>query len=277
MKQERTKKAIYLRFIGIMVLCGAIGAVAGYLTVMAGQDLLETAQSWNQALAALGLWWFVPGYLLLVAGTACYIAGRALLPQAKEEDAAFRESDRRLCLALILSGASMVWLFIALGISIQASWVEGHAMWLGNHVLRVGGKTEALLLLAFLVVQLVWITALQAVIIRATKTIHPEKRGNVFDTRFQRDWFESCDEAEQQQIGQCSYLSFRVMGMVFPVVMIVLVLLAGNGMVPPAWILLVGGLWMVQQMSYQAMAYYLDHGKGKAADRHGEEAFRRDG
>lgn len=263
MKKERSKKEIYFRFAGIMVLCGAIGAVAGYLTVMLGKDLLETGQNLNQALASLGLWWFAPGYLLLGAGTVYYFRGRTLLPRAKAEDDAFREADRRLCLGLILSGASMVWLFIALGISIQASWVEGHAMWLGSHVLRVGGRMEALLLLAFLVVQLVWITALQAVVIKATKAIHPEKRGNVFDTKFQKDWFESCDEAEQQQIGQCSYLSFRVMGVVFPVVMIVLVLLAGNGMAQPVWVLLVGGLWMVQQMSYQAMAYYLDHGKRK--------------
>ena len=32
-------------------------------------------------------------------------------------------------------------------------------------------------------------------------------------------------------------------------------------MVPAAWVLLVGGLWMVQVMTYQCMAYHLDHGK----------------
>ena len=165
--------------------------------------------------------------------------------------------------ALILSGAAMVWLFIALGISIQADWETGHAMFLGSQVLRMGGKTQALLLFGSLTVQLVWITVLQVVIIKATKVIHPEKQGNVLDSRFQKDWYQSCDEAERQQIGECSYFSFRMMSVVFPLVMLALVLLATNGMAQPAWILLVGGLWMVQQMSYQAMAYHLDHGKEK--------------
>ena len=31
--------------------------------------------------------------------------------------------------------------------------------------------------------------------IQAVKVIYPEKRGNVFDSRFQKDWFQSCDEA----------------------------------------------------------------------------------
>ena len=39
--------------------------------------------------------------------------------------------------------------------------------------------------------------------------------------------------------------------------------LANNGMVPSGWILLVGGLWMAQLMTYQCMAYHLDHGRKK--------------
>lgn len=235
--------------------------------VMVGKDLLETSRSLNEVLASFGLWWFVPGYLLLAVSTAYHVRGKALLPQALEEDGAFREADRRLCLALILSGAAMVWLFIALGISIQADWETGHAMFLGSQVLRMGGKTQALLLFGSLTVQLVWITVLQVVIIKATKVIHPEKQGNVLDSKFQKDWYQSCDEAERQQIGECSYFSFRMMSVVFPLVMLALVLLATNGMAQPAWILLVGGLWMVQQMSYQAMAYHLDHGKQEKPSR----------
>ena len=199
MKTRRKEKKVYLRFALTMLLCAALGAVAGAGMVMVGKDLLETSQSLNEVLASFGLWWFVPGYLLLAVSTAYHVRGKALLPQAVEEDGAFREADRRLCLALILSGAAMVWLFIALGISIQADWETGHAMFLGSQVLRVGGKTQALLLFGSLTVQLVWITALQVVIIKATKVIHPEKQGNVLDSKFQKDWYQSCDEAERQQ------------------------------------------------------------------------------
>jgi len=258
MKKERSQKMIYLRFIAIILVSGAIGAAAGAFVVMAEKNLMETAERVNRVLASFGLWWFIPGYLLLLASTASYFRGKGLLPQAKTEDAAFREADRRLCLSQIFSGAAWVWLLVALGISMQTNWAEGHVMWMD-----LDGKTVALLILVSLVVQLVWVAAIQAVTVKATKEIYPEKRGNVLDTKFQKDWYQSCDEAERQQIGQCSYFSFRVMSMIFPLVMVTLVLLAENGMAKPSWILLVGGLWMVQQMSYLVMAYQLDHGKKK--------------
>ena len=53
------------------------------------------------------------------------------------------------------------------------------------------------------------------------------------------------------------------MSTLFPIVMLVLFILANNGMVPSGIILLVGGLWMAQLMTYQCMAYHLDHGKKK--------------
>lgn len=245
MKKERKGAAVYIRFAVFIVVCAALGAAAGFFAAMAGENLPKSAADLAGALTALGTWWFVPGYVLLAACTVYYLRGKALLPRAEAEDAAFREADRRLCLALILSGASMVWLFIALAMG----------------VLELMSGGESLLLLTCTIVQLVWLTTVQAVTIKAAKVIHPEKRGNVFDTRFQKDWYNSCDEAERQQIGQCGYFSFRVMSILFPLAMLLLVLLAVGGMAQPGWILLVGGLWMAQQLSYQWMAYRLDHGK----------------
>lgn len=247
MKKERSSKAVYARFAIIILVCAALGGVAGFFAAMAGKSLLEISVNLNAALISLGLWWFIPGYVLLVVSTIYYLRGKALLPRAEADDNAFEEADRRLCLALILSGAAMVWLFIALGVGGQ----------------KLTSMVESVLLIVSLVVQLIWVVVLQALTVKATKVIHPEKKGNVFDTKFQKDWYRSCDEAEQQQIGQCSYFSFRVMSTLFPIVMLVLFILANNGMVQPGWILLVGGLWMVQLMTYQCMAYILDHGKKK--------------
>ena len=246
MKKERSSKVIYARFAIIILVCAALGGVAGFFAAMAGKNLLEASVHLNGTLISLGLWWFIPGYVLLVASTIYYLRGKALLPRAEADDNAFEEADRRLCLALILSGAAMVWLFIALGVGGQ----------------KLTSMVESVLLIVSLVVQLVWVVALQALTVKASKVIHPEKKGNVFDSKFQKDWYRSCDEAEQQ-IGQCSYFSFRVMSTLFPIVMLVLFILADNGLAQSGWILLVGGLWMVQLMTYQCMAYILDHGKKK--------------
>ena len=244
--KERKAGIVYIRFAGIMLLCAALGGVAGFCFAMAGDAFLQAAEDINRALAALGLWWFAPGYGLLALSTIYYLWGKSLLPRVEADDAAFREADRRLCLALILSGAAMVWMFIAMCMAVQSP--EPQEFWL---------------LVSALVLQLVWMVAIQALTVQATKAIYPEKRGNVFDTRFQKDWYQSCDEAERFQIGQCSLFSFRIMSVVFILAMLILCFLASSGMAQPGWVLLVGGLWMIQQMSYQCMAYHLDHGKKK--------------
>lgn len=247
MKRERRKSTIYLRFAITTLVCAALGGVGGWFASAAGAELWTALSSLNQIIAAPGLWWFAPCYLALVCGTVYFIRANALLPQTETNDEAFAEADRRLCLALTLSGAALVLLFIALGLC-------GYAMHIG-HV--------SLLLLIHIVIVLVWIVALQAMTVKAAKIIHPEKRGNLFDSKFQKDWFQSCDEAEQQKIGQCSYFCFRLMSSIFPIVMLLLFFLSSIGMTQPAWILLVGGLWLVQQLGYQCMAYHLDHGKRK--------------
>ena len=243
--KERKPGTVCARFAGTFVLCALLGAAAGFCIALAGESFLRLGAALNRALARLGLWWFAPGYGLLALATIYYLRGRALLPQTQAEDDAFQEADRRLCLSLLFSGAAMVWMFIAAGMSIQAPDSQGYGMML------------------LLLLQLAWIIVAQALTIQAVKGIYPEKRGNVFDTRFQKDWFQSCDEAERHRIGQCSIFSFRVMSGAFLLAMLALVFLAASGMAQPGWILLVGGLWMLQQMSYQCMAYHLDHGKKK--------------
>ncbi len=145
MNKERSKKAIYARFVIGILVCAVLGGVAGFFAAMAGENLLYSADRLNMALVSLGLWWFVPGYVLLIVSTAYYLRGKALLPRAEAEDDAFEEADRRLCLSLILSGAAMVWLFIALGINGQTDWANSQAMWLGDYVLLIGGLMDGVL------------------------------------------------------------------------------------------------------------------------------------
>ena len=174
MTKERSNKVIYARFAITILVCAALGGVAGFFAAMAGKNLLNSADSLNMALASLGQLWFVPGYVLLLMSTIYYLRGKALLPRAEADDDAFQESDRRLCLAMLLSGAAMVCLFIALGINGQTEWANSQAMWLGDHILRIGGLMGGVLFIVHLVVQLIWVVALQALTVKATKVIHPE-------------------------------------------------------------------------------------------------------
>ena len=83
-----------------------------------------------------------------------------------------------------------------------------------------------------------------------TKAIFPEKQGDPLSSRFQKDWYQSCDEAERQQMGQCSYRAFQATGKGFLLVMVGMCLLSCFQLVQPTWALVVGGLWLLQQMTY---------------------------
>lgn len=235
---NRTKgqnKWIYLRFAGIILVGALIGGIYGYYMSMGAVDLVDMGETLNEALSSLGLWWFAPGFILLLISSVACGMGRKLLPRI-EEDQVFDRADRLATVSMTCAGAASPWMILAIALSFAG--------------ISTGHITELLWTVGLLVVYCVWLCAVQALAVGLIKGMRPEKRGNVFDTRFQTVWYQSCDEAERQQIGQSSYCALRMMNRVFPVVMVVLCLLALFQMAPPAWILLVGGLWLVQQVTY---------------------------
>ena len=237
--KKKSPARIYITFAVVLVICGLIGGTAGYAAISNQLSVQDLSQWANQMLSAPGPWWFAPGLLLLSASTWFYIRGRRLLPQAKEDDEVFPRVNLTLGRAMFLANLSTVFMFLAMALSYSASW----------------GLVWSVLLS---VVHLVWVMTMNARIVAATKQISPEKQGNVFDFKFQQDWYESCDEAERQQTAQCSYQSFKVMTTIFPIVMAVLALLAIIDLVAPTYSLLVGALWLVQQFVYNYTALKLD-------------------
>lgn len=222
----------------VLIICGLIGGIMGAGAVSNEFSVRNLGEQVNQLLASLGPWWFAPGLLLLSASTWFYIRGRRLLPQAKEDDEVFPRVNLTLGRAMFLANLSTVFMFLAMALSYSASWGIGWSVLL-------------------LVVHLVRVMTMSARIVAATKQIFPEKQGNVFDFKFQQDWYESCDEAERQQTAQCSYQAFKVMTTIF-LVMAVLALLATIDLVAPTYSLLVGTLWLVQQFVYNYTALKLD-------------------
>ena len=114
-----------------------------------------------------------------------------------------------------------------------------------------------------LIVEVAWTVTIQSKTINAIKVLYPEKRGSVWDTKFSKDWYSSCDEAEQQLIGQYCYRTFLIMNSVYPVAMVLLALLALFDMVTPFACFLVGLLWLIQQTVYMVTAHQKEHGKAR--------------
>ena len=234
-ERKRGQGMVYVKFALIIIAAALVGGVVGYGAAANEAFLPAVMEALDRFLVWVGPWWFAPVYLALILGTVFYLRGRALLPQAEEDDGAFQRADRQLSVGLVFTGAAVPGMLTAMGLAFAAAGEE--PAWM----LASAG---------LLVAAMVWALALQARIVSATKAICPEKRGNVFDTRFQKDWYNSCDEAERQQIGQCSYHAFRTTANALAAATVVLCLLAMFGAATPFSVLVVGALWLVQQLSY---------------------------
>lgn len=64
---------------------------------------------------------------------------------------------------------------------------------------EVSGSIIPLLVVFLAVIALA--VLLQQKTVDLTKEMNPEKRGSVYDMKFQERWWESCDEAERRQIA----------------------------------------------------------------------------
>ena len=237
--KKKSPARIYITFAVVLVICGLIGGIMGATAVSNEFSVRNLGEQVNQLLASLGPWCFAPGLLMLAISTWLYIRGRRLLPQAVVDDEIFPHVNLILGQAMFLTNLSMVFVFIAMALSYAASWGIGWSVLL-------------------LVVQLVWVMTMQARIVSAIKQLFPEKRGNLFDFKFHHDWYQSCDEAERQQIGQCSYQAFKITSMIYPILLAFLAVLSMIDLIAPAYSLLVGVLWLIQQFVYHYTSLKLD-------------------
>ena len=55
-----------------------------------------------------------------------------------------------------------------------------------------------------------YITYMQRKCVDFLRMMNPEKKGSAYDMKFDKVWYESCDEAERIRIGNASYKTFRV-------------------------------------------------------------------
>lgn len=111
-------------------------------------------------------------------------------------------------------------------------------------------KTALLSVLFFLVSAFVLVFSQQK-IVDLTRQMNPEKQGSVYDTKFRKKWLESCDEAEQKQIGQAACQAFNAVNVLCPALWVVLLMLSfafSFDLLLPAFTVCL--IWLVLNVSY---------------------------
>lgn len=229
-------KKVYIQFALIIVASLISGGVIGYGIGNFEEDITSLWLMINDGLRNYGLYSYCIEFILLILGTYYYLKGKKVIQFNIDDDDNYETASRYLNLSMLFTNVSAPFLYIVLGLNF-VNIIE-------NIVLSLG----------CLVISLIWFAFLQKVVIDQIKKLAPEKQGNVFDTKFQKDWYNSCDEMERAQIGRCCYQVFKFMNSLYLLVMIIISCLSLSGWVEPIWIVVIGGLWLFQQAVYSLYA-----------------------
>ena len=203
--RQENKKALP-KFILVVVCSLIFGGILGFALVKLGLE------DFGDALAGLALFFTNPvaAWLLIalpvVELALClpvyFGAKKQLAAWDGEDETVSGEVETKLSVCIGVTGLCIVTAFFLL-----AAMVAGFVGNAGTERMMpapmfFGGLAG---FLANLFVSVV----LQQKLVDLTKRLYPEKKGSVYDTRFQKKWFDSCDEAEKAMIGQCALKAYQ--------------------------------------------------------------------
>lgn len=249
--KEQSKAWIVVKFILILVVAGVAGGCAsflvGYLTDGAGIALGGIKEP---LAVAVPVAFVVCNILAAVVALAQCRRAKKQIRAWDGEDESIEQVERRLNYPLLLANGMMVLNFLLFPISVEIS--ENTAF--GE---RYGVILFPVCLAAFILGH-VWIIAVTGKAVRLEQQINPEKRGNVLDTKFHKQWMNSCDEAEKFKIYQASYSGYRAGNTACLVMWLAAVfaqLWAGTGVFP---VVCVCVIWMALMMGYMFSSMKLE-------------------
>lgn len=225
------------KYLLILFVAAIFGGVLGFAAGWLGHDNLSEVIA---AVVADGLIAAAPWALLgtsvvsMVLILWLYRGAKAIYTGWDgEDDDVMDRADQKLNWALLLTAAQLV-----LDMFFFAVAQSAHNM-------------TAVWSVLFFLVSIFLLVFAQQKIVDLTRKMNPEKKGSVYDTKFKKKWFESCDEAEQKQIGQAAYKAFNVVSTACPILWGVLLLLSyafNFSLLMPTFI--VCFIWLLLQVSY---------------------------
>jgi len=212
-KQEG--KNVKRRFYITILISAAIGGCFGLL--ISSISLNTTLESRNHFLKLIDLFFeqAIP-YIFIIFSIITIFYVLFLQHKVKsefqnlseEDDVKIQSIENRVNTALMLSNIIYIISFMLIGIVTSDLFYNGN---LFKHSFLI----TFVVCFLFFVFNLIIVIRVQKNLIHLIKKMNPEKKGNVYDINFHKDWLNSCDEAQQLMIYKCAYKSFQTMGRVF--------------------------------------------------------------
>lgn len=240
------------KFLLLVAVGALIGGVTGFCSARYGVKTL--ADGLEQAGAFFGAYiapWvmIVMAVLLPMICTPIYQkAAKQLAGWDGENEEISDAVDRQLSIVLWVTGAATTLSFFLIAATYSGGFEN-----LDQPISIISFFAGILGLFAIMIETVVF----QQKCVDTTKKMNPEKTASVYDTKFQKKWVDSCDEAEKLVIGKCAfkaYSSTNTTCAVLAIVLAVAALLFPIGFLPSLVVCLI---WFVNQSVYckEALKY----------------------
>lgn len=254
---KKTKKS----FIILMIVCLCIGGLAGFFGAMATDLLKGDITNISEILTKKYPFFqsYVMPWIILAFTVVCYILGEIWIKKGKKQIATWDgEDDEHISVAgSFLDKVSTLSSVLIIVIQILFGLATYQLMTLFDTVDNI--YMTAIAIVAYFAAITISIRQSNKVV-KLTKEFAPEKKGSVYDRKFHKVWYESCDEAERQKIGEASYKTMRFMISTFSTLLPITAIV---GMFLPIGLLcafFIGILWLIMTCYYSHACTELEHG-----------------
>jgi len=223
-KEDSNKIGLFLCIILASGLVGGILGASGVgLAILFEESGVSFIEFWNQLQKDFS----VPaGFLLIIFDIFFCLISFLYLRKAKklwkteiDEDDKYEIVDRKLSWSMLFSTVAYFVNFAFFGFVFYAAMSFEEDV--PANFLNIGMRPFSLFV--FVITLFVGL-AIQKGCINHSKLMNPEKKGSVYDMKFDKVWYESCDEAERVQIGIASYKAVKATNMALLALLVVFVL-----------------------------------------------------
>lgn len=236
--KKRSEAKIIIKFIAIILGSGALGfgasMLVGHLT---GGEQLRVGGFGEILGPAVPAVFLLSNLVMAVISLVMCHSAKKQVQNWDGEDESVEKIEQRLNYPMLFANLMTVLNFLFFSASIQVT-----------ETTAFGEKYGTLLFplcLGTFVLGYVWILYVTNRAVKLEKQLNPEKRGNIFDTKFQKQWIGSCDEAEQRIIHQAGFQGYRAGSTACLILWVITTfaqLWAGTGVFPVVCVCLI---WLV--------------------------------
>lgn len=230
--EKKLKRRFYLQF-GMWFL---VGIVLGFALIFI-EDFNLSISSIKPTIVSVAPYILLI-YIIVMIAAICILVSKSKKLLEQENDDLYDVIDKKLSKSMVLINALLLGGFILFGLSFYN--IKESSMSL----------IVTTLIVIVQVISLFFCAEEQNKIVKMVIKLNPEKKGNIYDSKFQQDWLKSCDELERQIIYEACFNLYSLMNKVISSLLIAIIVLGmvfDFGLLP---LLIVGFLYSVLVFGY---------------------------